>query len=185
MWKPTEIQCASCLNNKYRVFLADGTWGLNVFQTKIQDFIYYLEKTKFTLQNVGCLDFFLVDYTLELTNQWSLQQSAKNSSHPKEKSRLLNECFKHNLQHCVFKSRIVTRKRLCQKQNRAVIIFIKAQMNRKFYFLSCEEEVVTMLTRFCFIPISNRVATYIYDKGFPLFGNHFLMWTKNHDIIVV
>lgn len=135
---------------------------------------------------VGWLDFFLVNYWLEMVDKWSLQHPAKNSSYPKEKSRLLNECFKHNLQHCVFKSRIVTRKRLCQKQNRAVIIFIKAQMNRKFYFLSCEEEVVTMLTRFCFIPISNW-ATYIYDipLDFPLFGKHFLMWTKNHDIIVV
>ena len=68
---------------------------------------------------------------------------------------------------CVFKSRIVTRKRLCQNRT---IIFIKAptQMNRKkFYFLSWEE-VVTMLTRFCFIPISNWVATYIYDKGFSI-----------------
>ena len=42
-------------------------------------------------------------------------------------------------------------------------------MNRKkFYFLSWEE-VVTMLTRFCFIPISNWVATYIYyDKGYSI-----------------
>ena len=41
MWKSTEIQCVACLYNKYRVFLADGIWGLNVFQRKIQDFIYY------------------------------------------------------------------------------------------------------------------------------------------------